>query len=200
MARVVAVAEKLDHKKVYARGYYDGLQAAGVADVSKYDLKGDTMKQSKLDSIMANATSISKKVYDAVPENEHWNTTQIYNEIARHMAHPDKRLIEGCLNSLKAQGVIKEPRPGKFVRTSVHKPSAKERHLKPVENQARAPDSSPLDALVSALEQMDRVSRDLRELFVDLESAVAGVENHLEAKDGEYDKLRQLRSLLKDLD
>ena len=68
-------------------------------------------------------TGVAKKVYGAVPINEAWPSKQIVMELSRQGQVRDFSIIEGCLNTLKEVGLIKETAPGHFQRVKP-KPTA----------------------------------------------------------------------------
>lgn len=74
------------------------------------------MTATRLRILESQQTGIAKKVYAAVPINEPWSSTAIVNELHRTGGPRDLRIVEGCLNTLKEVGIVKEPSPGSFQR------------------------------------------------------------------------------------
>lgn len=200
--------EKSPVGKVYAKGFYDGLRAAGVQDTAGYDLGGNKpMNEAKLESMLANATAISKKVYDSVPIEKPWSKTDIHNDmVRRNVGGGGLRMTEGCLNTLKDQGFISEPEKGFFVRKPVKLKVKKVNKLKSVKasNVDPSPQSestkvAPIDLLSDLSEKAVKIGLQLKELSEAIDNAALIIDEHVNAKDQEHSKLVQLKELLKDL-
>ena len=146
-------------------------------------------------------TGITKKVYAAVPIVEPWSSTDIANELHRTGGLRDLRMIEGCLNTLKDVGIIKEPSPKHFQRV---KPKTKPE--KECEDMATAP-MNPAPApkkQKSSEEKMAELSVSLRQLSQQLAATADLLDDiTLELEEGngavleELTNLRQLKDMLK---
>ena len=82
-------------------------------------------------------TGVAKKVYGAVPINEAWPSKSIVAELTRQGQVRDFSIIEGCLNTLKEVGLIKEMSPGHFQRVKP-KPTV-EKEAEPMSTKPRWP-------------------------------------------------------------
>lgn len=72
------------------------------------------------DARLRNLSGIVRKVYDAVPMSEPWSMSYINSEVQRNGGTTrDARVVHGCINSLKAAGLVNEPVPGVFIRVAV---------------------------------------------------------------------------------
>ena len=153
-------------------------------------------------------TGIAKKVYAAVPIVEPWSSTDIANELHRTGGLRDLRMIEGCLNTLKDVGIIKEPSPKHFQRV---KPKTKPE--KECEDMATAPMNPALNIPYpapapkkqkSSEEKMAELSVSLRQLSQQLAATADLLDDiTLELEEGngavleELTNLRQLKDMLK---
>ena len=81
--------------------------------------KVHSMSKKQQLSILGGMSSISKKVYEATPISESWNAAQIRAELMRNgSANIDIKMVSGCLDSLRRDGLVRESlQGGKFKRT-----------------------------------------------------------------------------------
>lgn len=147
-------------------------------------------------------TGVAKKVYDAVPINEAWPSKSIVAELTRQGQVRDFSIIEGCLNTLKEVGLIKEMSPGHFQRV---KPKAEPMSTKPL-NPVIPPNSSikgeptePVDRLAAIGTKLRGLSQMFLELADDIDEAALAFEEKTSGNDEELAKLRQLKNVLKSL-
>lgn len=160
------------------------------------------MNPARLAEAERNLTGISRKVFTAVPCTETWSTHQVYSELARIGKRVDFTTLEGCLNHLVRDGLVKEPVRGSFIRVPV--PS------KVVPAEAVASPSPPvltivpkpkdaMDQLAAIAETARSLAAQLNKLAKDIEDAALEVEGRIEAASADGAKLRQLQTLLKSL-
>lgn len=147
-------------------------------------------------------TGVAKKVYGAVPINEAWPSKSIVAELTRQGQVRDFSIIEGCLNTLKEVGLIKEMSPGHFQRV---KPKAEPMSTKPL-NPVIPPNSSikgeptePVDRLAAIGTKLRGLSQMFLELADDIDEAALAFEEKASGNDEELAKLRQLKNVLKSL-
>ena len=147
-------------------------------------------------------TGVAKKVYGAVPINEAWPSKSIVSELTRQGQVRDFSIIEGCLNTLKEVGLIKETAPGHFQRV---KPKAEPMSTKPL-NPVIPPNSSikgeptePVDRLAAIGTKLRGLSQMFLELADDIDEAALAFEEKTSGNDEELAKLRQLKNVLKSL-
>ena len=147
-------------------------------------------------------TGVAKKVYGAVPINEAWPSKSIAAELTRQGQVRDFSIIEGCLNTLKEVGLIKEMSPGHFQRV---KPKAEPMSTKPL-NPVIPPNSSikgestePVDRLAAIGTKLRGLSQMFLELADDIDEAALAFEEKTSGNDEELAKLRQLKNVLKSL-
>ena len=144
-------------------------------------------------------TGVAKKVYGAVPINEAWPSKSIVAELTRQGQVRDFSIIEGCLNTLKEVGLIKETAPGHFQRV---KPKAEPMSTKPL-NPVIPPNSSikgepaePVDRLAAIGTKLRGLSQMFLELADDIDEAALAFEEKTSGNDEELAKLRQLKNVL----
>ena len=199
--------EKLN--RVYGRGFHDGMKAA-VKQLAK-PVQEKVVTETKFNSIYRGVTEQAKKVYQAVPITEHWTIGQVMVELHRTGSAKDQRVVNGCLNSLKEVGLIKEPAPGLWVRTEVRtKPlqvvpapqQSKEETTVPPINTQPAPqktDVTALERIGGLSSQVLVIIQSLHQLAADIEATAIEVEEQMEKINRDSATLKQLQQLLKGL-
>lgn len=153
-------------------------------------------------------TGVAKKVYSAVPINEPWPSKQIVMELTRQGQVRDFSIIEGCLNTLKEVGLIKETAPGHFQRVKPKPTVEKEaepmttKPLNPVippNSSVKSKPTEPVDRLAAIGNKLRGLSITFLELADDIDEAALAFEEKASGNDEELAKLRQLKGLLKSL-
>ncbi|MEY2681175.1 MAG: hypothetical protein RL661_1406 [Pseudomonadota bacterium] len=119
------MADDLPHRRVYARGYYDGLRAAGVTEESMMGMKKVRATQmapsalqqglapllksisfQRFEEAFAMLAAKDKSVYEACPITDQYSTTQIQQALKRKGTQvPD---VGDCLARLEARGLIEK--------------------------------------------------------------------------------------------
>jgi hypothetical protein len=137
-----------------------------------------------------NLTEAARKVYEATPINEVWTTSQIGHELARMGRRADIRHIAGCLDSLKKDGLVKEPQPdhwqripGRPVLTSI----------------GRIVEESPAQVLApeTSIDLLNEIATDLLALAEKIERARSLVIKELSDAKGDAAQLTELKTTLK---
>lgn len=147
-------------------------------------------------------TGVAKKVYGAVPINEAWPSKQIVMELSRQGQVRDFSIIEGCLNSLKDVGLIREVAPGHFQRVKPKPTTEKEAEpmtTKPLTTPTKNEPTEPVDRLAAIGTKLRGLSQMFLELADDIDEATLAFEEKASGNDEELAKLRQLKGLLKSL-
>ena len=149
--------------------------------------------QSRLDG----QSSIARKVFQFVPIQEAWTHQQIASEMVRVTgAHTDHRILQGCINSLKDSGLIREPQRGKFQRTEV-KP--KEDPQKKEEVVTTKPKTESKPEPKGAIEILSDIAQKMRSLATELDDAALQIAEDQSANAERAKKLEQLQALLRGL-
>lgn len=153
-------------------------------------------------------TGVAKKVYGAVPINEAWPSRQIVMELSRQGQVRDFSIIEGCLNTLKEVGLIREVAPGHFQRVKPKPIAEKEaepmstKPLNPVippNSSTKSEPAEPVDRLAAIGTKLRGLSQTFLELADDIDEAALAFEEKTSGNDEELAKLRQLKNVLKSL-
>lgn len=153
-------------------------------------------------------TGVAKKVYGAVPINEAWPSRQIVMELSRQGQVRDFPIVEGCLNTLKEVGLIRETAPGHFQRVKPKPTTEKEaepmstKPLNPVipsNSSVKSKPTEPVDRLAAIGTKLRGLSQMFLELADDIDEATLAFEEKASGNDEELAKLRQLQTLLKSL-
>lgn len=147
-------------------------------------------------------TGVAKKVYGAVPINEAWPSKSIVAELTRQGQVRDFSIIEGCLNTLKEVGLIKEMSPGHFQRVKPKAEPMTTKTLNPVippNSSIKGEPTEPVDRLAAIGTKLRGLSQMFLELADDIDEATLAFEEKASGNDEELAKLRQLKGLLKSL-
>jgi len=166
-------------------------------------------------AIESGLTSIAAKVLAAVPITEDWTPTQIHGEMIRNGIGGNRKIIDGCLQSLEADGLIvavtsntyRRP-PNKKAEKSAPAPiefadTTKKPKLEIVEMTASAqikavtkPAPGAIDKLSAISARALKLSADLRALADDIDGAAVEIEDMMKGHATDSAKLKQLQSLL----
>ena len=147
-------------------------------------------------------TGVAKKVYGAVPINEAWPSKSIVTELTRQGQVRDFSIVEGCLNTLKEVGLIRETAPGYFQRVKPKPTVEKEAEpmtTKPLNPPTKSEPTEPVDRLAAIGTKLRGLSKMFLELADDIDEATLAFEEKASGNDEELAKLRQLKGLLKSL-
>lgn len=197
-------AEKANHRKVYAKGYFDAMKAAG------FNTGGMDMNQAKFETAHRGLSAQAKKVYDVIPIQEPWAPTQIMQELhRRNISMSDMRVVMGCLNTLIDSGCVIERPKGMFIRTEVRMKddpkepvlsivkSIKEPEMKPVKETQGV--SAANEVTSGPIDRLSVLASRLRQLAADMDNAAIELAEQAQKNDSETLKMRQLQALLKSL-
>ncbi len=208
-----------NHRKVYARGFFDGVRATE-----------NTMTPRKQRQKLEGQTAVAKKVYEAVPITEWWSMHQIGDEL-RRKAHTTTTfdVLQGCLRALTDTGLVTEDTLGKFRRVEVREPAPaqtkseaemldpsrpipqiiipepkakKDKPSMPAASPApRAPaadtSKTPLEILADLSGRLSRVIADVNAIASDLETAAIVIQDGIAAHEQDLEQLRQFKALLR---
>lgn len=195
------MTDDLPHRRVYAKGYYDGLRAAGVTDADEMPF----MNAKKFDSVYNGLTSVARKVFDVTPISEKWAVDKIVSELSRRGSRVDHRVVMGALRDLCGRKLVVETSTGLFQRASIeHKP-------KPVEAKAMAEPKAAAEAKKSAeivtlksqpakkgpMELLADLASKARTFAEELDNAALEIEQEFQNSEAKSEQLKQLKSLLK---
>lgn len=95
-------------RAAYGRGWYDALK----------HIKEQQLNNSRMDELERGLTGIAKKVLACIPLADDWNIAQIIAELARQGSVQELRVVQGCITNLREQGLVREPKAGRFIRVA----------------------------------------------------------------------------------
>lgn len=178
------------HRKVYARGLFDGLRKAGIVDVEGF------MNAAKMKQVESGLTGIARKVLEATPIADAWQPHTIANEIKRMTGSaPEAKMVLGCLDSLRASGLVREQVRGKWIRVAikdVDTPSDPSAPVNVVELR-KAPEQP------TARELLSQVAIAMMDLAAKVEDVAVEIDRAEKRNEEKTAKLRQLQELLRGL-
>ena len=160
------------------------------------------MTATRIRILESQQTGVAKKVYGAVPINEAWPSKAIVMELTRQGQVRDFSIVEGCLNTLKEVGLIREVAPGHFQRVRPKPAVEKEAEpmaTAPLKPSAKSEPTEPVDRLAAIGTKLRGLSKVFLELADDIDEATLAFEEKASGNDEELAKLRQLKGLLKSL-
>lgn len=173
------------------------------------------MNIAKLKSRLDGQTSIAKKVYECVPAQEFWSAGQICEELGRKGQTPNKRVVEGCLSTLKESGLVLEQGHGYFKAIVLKKKptleavpfavytadSNEEVEVNTVKAVEKKPvvKRSPIEILSGLASKIENMMDEMDDLKKEIEDAALEITEQMQADDDKIKQLRQLQALLKNL-
>lgn len=162
------------------------------------------MNESRAQDIERGLNSQAQKVLGAVPLQEAWEAKQIHAELARVGRPTERQVVDGCLVHMKGLGLVKEPKPGYWIRIAAKARGEPASPIKIVPALQRAPDASPAPPALEPLDELGACAAALRQLAADassladrLDAAAIAAEDRVQAHLADSNKLRQLQALLK---
>lgn len=178
------------HCKVYAAGFYDGLRKSGIEDVEGF------MNAARLKQVENGLSGIARKVLEAVPIADQWPAHTIANEIKRATGSaPEIKIVNGCLESLRSSGLVREPTRGKWIRVSTKEHADADDDPAPakvVELRKQQPEQT-------AREMLSQVAIAMMDLAAKVEDVANEIDKAEKRNEEKTAKLRQLQELLRGL-
>lgn len=165
------------------------------------------MNEVRMKAITESQSSIAKKVLSAIPLNEPWTAKQVYAELGRMTGSmTDRRIVDGCINTLVESGLVKESPRGSFRRIEA-KPEKEQPtpevklvvqpKFKLVEQGATPRD--PLDRMAAVAASIRGIGRQLEAAATEVEETALYMQQSIESTATKSEQLDALRKLLKDL-
>lgn len=170
------------------------------------------------DRILKGQSSAARKVLECVPIEVSWTSKEIAREMGRRQQAMDFTILEGCLNTLKESGLVKEATRGQFSQSPVRRRAitvitpfngmTKEESasiLNPVLPATAMQDinaakpkakTSTIDRLEELAMKVTALSSEMAEVSIALQDAIIEVQAELEAQNDDSERLKQLRALL----
>lgn len=194
-----------DHRRIYAKGFYDGLEAARQG-----------MTPARFEANLSGQSAIAKKVFEMVPIKDAWSMDQIMGEMLRvTRARIDAKVARACVEALKESGLVREVRRGQYQRVEVKarqpslpdpfstsgepESSAPATEALPVAAEAVQASRRPIDMLAEAAARLKAVAQGISDAAADLENIALVIEEEFSAQGQNAEKFKQLQALLKSL-
>jgi hypothetical protein len=138
---------------------------------------------------------VAKKIFEVVPIQEAWPANQIQGALQQvTRSTMDFTILKGCLNTLKAAGLVREPRAGHFQRmqpkdppTPIRKDMTEIHHI----DEYRKPPG--------VVEILNELAGRARTLAADLDAAAAMIAEEAEKNAADLHKLAQLQAAFRSL-
>lgn len=161
------------------------------------------MNETKIARLASGLNGMARKVLDAVPAQSPWTKDQIAVEMRRLGSGADRQVLEGCLDTLRGRGLIKEPSRGQFVRviskTTTNQPEEDtlSTQAPPARLPASAAPASPPPAHSDPLARLAAASKLLRQAADEIDAAALDAAEQVQNAAKDTEKFRQLQALLK---
>lgn len=190
----------------YGKGFIDGVNSA--------------MNKARLAELERAQTGIARKVLELVPNNEPWTMHQMQLEAVRvNGPHLDRRTLEGCLNHLCGVGLVKRANDGwirvlakEYVPPAQSQPEpavAEVRNEEKPADQERggvAPTADIMELPVDPMTKLAKIAQHARataellnRMASEIDDVAIAAEESMQKALADTEKLRQLQSLLKDI-
>lgn len=153
-------------------------------------------------------TVVAKKVYDVVPINEPWSLAQIHSELVRQGHNLGHVVIDGCLKSLRADHVIKEPKVGFYIKVAIKEKVAEKPLVTEFADTSKKVIKLPekrkesivsITKLSELVESAKKLSSEFSQFTEQLETAIIELDDEVKDSSAAAAQLAQLKSLLKGL-
>lgn len=181
----------------------------------------EMMNYARFQAILKGQSAAAQKVYGAIPEATGWTHNEIQAELIRKGCNTEYRIIQGCVNSLIASGIVREFIPPhthgepksapKFKREMVRGRPKKTLDIQDVEEiqpeepemanpiPFKAPPSSPIDLLTAMSSRLRGIAKDMETLATDIDNTALKLEENNAENAAVIAKARQLKQLLGEL-
>ena len=147
------------------------------------------MTPARMNELIGRLTGISAKVLAAVPMQETWNSSDIIRELFRTGTRTELKVVDGCLDGLIRDGLVKEPERGYFTRVQTFKEPKVANVFKPL---------APVEpAQHSLMDRIGAVASELRNTADQLDEIALLVDEQLLKAAAGSAKLVQLQELLR---
>lgn len=156
------------------------------------------MNEAKITRLESGLNGMAKKVLEAVPAQSPWSKDQIAVEMRRLGSGADRQVLEGCLDTLRGRGLIKEPTRGQFIRV-VGKTTTNQLEEDTLSTQAppaRLP-ASAAPAKKDPLTRLADAAKLLRQAADEIDAAALDAAEQVQTAAKDTEKFRQLQALLK---
>lgn len=183
------------------------------------------LSETKRDRILQGQTTTARKVYDAIPIAEPWDTYKIAAELERRGVSIDFSIMVGCINTLIRAGLAAEPERRTYIRTPVRAKAVQaivssvlddddddttdiediNTMPAPVQNPARqkpgkgTPQTATIDRLGALAEKATSLANELKKLSAEIETAAIDIAEQIADVEAKAEKLRKFQALLSEI-
>ena len=170
------------------------------------------MKPSKYDRLASQQTSIARKVLEATPLQEPWRPNQILAEMHRlgYGTSTTMAVVNGCLGSLKASGLVREPAPNCWIRVQprdtthvdvdeASDPDHFDPHTPEVQEENIMSKQTTMERMAALATQARSMAEQMRALACHIEDTALEAEAEVQRAKDELVKFEQMKSLLASL-
>ncbi len=197
--------DKPDHKKVWGCGYFAGIRASESLSYLGYE-----MNQRKYSKLTDAQTMTARKVLECVPADRESNKKDI-NAVVRTLGISiTPAIVEGCLYSLRDDGLIKEGKRGFFIRvvpsSTVKKIATIVKKVVPVIEPEpeeaitkMVKESYESVAVRDPIEVIEEMTVAMSELMSKFEMAALEISEYVQKSENDVKKMKQLQTLLSSL-
>lgn len=157
----------------------------------------------KLERLENQLSGTALKVFEAVPCDEIWSTNQIASELYRQHKAVEHRFLQGALNNLVEQGLIKEPSFRQYTRNKPGKVVQMPAAERPITAAAVAVPSPSISLVpppaepVPLLTKFATLAGDLRVIAAKFEDLALEVEQQIQNSGEAADQLKKLQTILR---
>ena len=166
--------------------------------------KGESMRYHKFKAIYNGMTTVQKKVYEAIPISEAWDSVKIKNELQRTGGYTENRIMMGCINGLISSGLVKEVGKGFFQREPVTEKAEtiieKEQQKEETQIMPQRSNTDPIEKIANLTIKTNDIMAAIKSLASDIETVAIEVQASFEKQGKDSERLKQLQQLLKGLD
>lgn len=162
-----------------------------------------------------NLSGVARRVFEATPITDGWTVSQITTELGRGGSRIDVRIVSGCLNSMRDQGLVKEAAGGLWTRIAprvVQAPALRVvepehttttyrsgNSMKTTQQKTEPEQAEPLVSIGTLAHRLRATGKALIEWADELEAVGLAFEERVEKANQDGVRLRQLQALLKGL-
>lgn len=174
------------------------------------------MNAEKFNRILSVQTATARKVFDCVPIETSWSLTQIVAELARSGIRPGIKIVHGCLNCLKEDGLVKESSGQRFTRARPSQSVTQSAQIIDIARQepplmlgsettsnnpspaTTAEQPSPMSRLEILAVRLRGVGKDLLAVADEIDDCIIDLQQQSEGMLEKIEKAKQLQKLLKE--
>lgn len=150
--------------------------------------------------LLSGQSMIAKKIFEVVPIQEAWPANQIHGALQQVTRSTiDYTILKGCLNTLKAAGLVREARSGCFQRLLPKDPPFPITQNTPTVHNMVTVHNIDDHRPIAAVELLSELAGRARALAADLDAAAVMIGEEATANANDLRKLAQLQAAFRNL-